>query len=152
MTISNYRRVLVSGAIIASFLAPLAFAGATTTATSTPAMRKKTIDRACMQAATTKRDTAIIAALDASYNTLKAGLQTRSAAISAGWGIENQADRRAALKKAWDDWKQTAKSGRRTLTDARIAAWKQFQTDRKNCGPGAESDERSAQGAIDSGL
>lgn len=147
MIFSNYRRAIITGGALA-FL----FAATPVISTYSATPVKKTLDRACMQKTTAVRDGAIMAALDTSVSSLKIGMQKRSDAIVAGWGIEKQAERRTALKSAWDEWKKTVKSARGTLATARVQAWKQFQTDRAACGPGAESDDRSAQGAIDSVL
>lgn len=147
MIFSNYRSASAFGILFITLLLTIPSApihGAT------PA--KRTLDRACMQKASTTRDATIITALDSSAASLKAGLQKRSATISTGWGMENQKDRRGTLKTAWDDWKKTLKDARSAVMKTRVQAWKQFQTDRIACGPGATADEQSAQGAIDSAL
>ncbi|MFY9463216.1 MAG: hypothetical protein WAP52_03460 [Candidatus Sungiibacteriota bacterium] len=147
MIFSNYRRTVIAGAFLSVFFvaAPLVFI-------QSAAPAKRALDRACMQKVSAARDSAIMTALDASAASLKAGLQKRSDKVFAGWGMENQTDRRTALKMAWEDWKKTVKASRAGLATGRVQAWKQFQTDRAACGTGAEADERSAQGAIDSGL
>lgn len=147
MILSNYRSASAFGILLFAFALT---APSAVTYGATPA--KRTLDRACMQKASITRDAAIMTAFDSSAASLKAGLQKRSDAISAGWNTENQKDRRATLKTAWDDWKKVLKDSRSALSKARVAAWKQFQTDRVACGPGATTDEQSAQGAIDSTL
>lgn len=147
MIFSNYRSAPAFGIL---FLALLLTVPSAVTHGATPA--KRTLDRACMQKASTARDGTIMTAFDSSAASLKAGLQKRSNAISTGWGIESQNDRRTALKTAWNDWKKTLKDARGAVMKTRVQAWKQFQTDRIACGPGATADEQSAQGAIDSAL
>lgn len=88
---------------------------------------------ACMQTAVTKRDNAIISAFDAFSASAKTALTARRDALNAAWGIANRKERKAAIKKAWDDFKNATKTARRTLNQARETAWRQFKTDALAC-------------------
>lgn len=100
----------------------------------------------CMQAATDKRDNAIIAGLDVYYPAAKTALQTRQAALKAAWTQTDTKTRRAATKTAWDTYKNSVKSARATMKAAHKAAWTAFETDRKACNPKATKDDNGSLG------
>lgn len=117
---------------LASVAAPALAETGTTTTTTPPAMEKK-VDGACMQAAVEKRDSAMIAAVDAYYTAVKAALQARKDALRAAWGIADPKARRGASEAAWKTFKSGHKKVTSDLKKARRATWKQFGTDRKAC-------------------
>lgn len=83
----------------------------------------KTVDAACMSAAVTAREDALIAAV-----------QARKTALIAAWAMTDKAERKKAIHNAWMAFK-----------DAKHAAWKTFKLAAKACGqnPSEESEGES---------
>lgn len=92
-----------------------------------------TLDTACMQAAVDKRETAIIAGVDAYSSAVKSALSVRKDALKAAWAITEKAQREAALKAAWFAFRDAGKKTSGAMKDAKNAAWKTFKTDAKAC-------------------
>lgn len=78
----------------------------------------KTVDAACMAAAVTTREDALIAAT-----------QTRKPALIAAWAMTEKKERNAALKSAWTAFRK-----------AKLDAWKAFKTAAKACGQNASEE------------
>jgi len=108
-----------------------------------PLSKAKNLDPACMQTAVDKRDTAIIAGVDAYSGTIKLALGARKDALKTAWAIENRTERRVAIKKVWKDFKVTSEKARKDFKLAKRAAWDQFNQDRKACGSLGASDDRT---------
>ena len=103
------------------------------------------VDVACVKTAISKREDAIIVAVDAFNASLKAAHVARKAALLAAWDLTNVADRRTALKTARRTFKETAKQARKTLQTSRKAVWDTFKTDAKACGYNTGADDGSAR-------
>ena len=127
--------VLIFSLILATFVLPV-FAEDT-------AQTQNRVDLICMQKAVEKRDTAVIAAFDVFSFSIKSALQMRLEELKAAWSIENPAERKKAIKSAWEKYRTAVKSARQTFQGARKTVWKQFNVDRKACGA-ARSDDASS--------
>lgn len=111
-------------------------------------MTTKPVDAVCMQTAVGKRDTAIIAGVDAYASGAKAAISSRLDALKAAWGNPDIKARRVAVQGAWRVYDSAAKNARMAFKKARNDAWDQFRNDRSSCGPGAAAMD-SATGAAD---
>lgn len=107
--------------------------------------RMAKVDGACMSTAVSKRDDALVAAVDVSATAVKNALNTRKAALKAAWALTD--GRSDALKAAWTTYRAAVKAAKKTLRDGRLAAWKTFRTDAKACGTGATSADAGGEGA-----
>ncbi len=112
-------------------------------ATTTP--KKKIIDLSCMQAAVSKRETAVINAYDTYSTAITATLQTRKSALVAAWTITDTKQRWTAIMKAWTTFWKDRKAARQTFRMTRNAAWKQFKIDRKACGAGPTGEDPGSE-------
>lgn len=106
---------------------------------------------ACLMTALDTRDTAILSALDAYYATVKTAVTDRTTALKAAWSQTDRSARRAAIRKAWGDFRKAAMTARNTLRKAKLDAWKQWNTDRKTCAPSAPADD-TANSSVDMNL
>lgn len=88
---------------------------------------------ACISTAVGKRDDAISAAFTVFSGKISSLLSARKSALMAAWLLTDKKARRTAIKKAWNDFNTGAKSARRELNKARLAAWKTYKTDGKAC-------------------
>lgn len=141
-------RKLIQTAVLGSLALSLALPvlaedSKTATAPSKPAA---TIDAVCMQTAVEKRDSAIIAAVDANAAAQKSALTVRKDALKAAWAITDRKARRTALRQAWNAFTKASRDARRTLRSADHAVWKQFYTDRKACGSAGASEDPGTEG------
>lgn len=120
----------------------------TPTPTPNPNSTNLTTGLACVQTAVGKRDDAIISAFSAFSTATSAALSARKTALVAAWGITDKKARRAAIKKAWNDFTAATKTARRTLNSARKTAWTQYAKDVRACrSQGAStSDDYGTQG------
>lgn len=135
---------VLGGATLVYAQTPTPSAIPTPTVSSRPT--PKTVDLVCMQTAVEKRDNAIIAAADAYYATVKIALTTRRDALKAAFGITDKTQRRTTIRNAWNTYKSAHRKAKSTLTSTKNAAWRQFNTDRKACGPGAASEDATPSG------
>ena len=150
------KKFIATGAatVIALSLAIPAFAedamsSSTTTGTTSSAMHSEgekmmkqdkmmkktpvTVDVTCMQNAVEKRDTAIMAGVDAYSAAVKTALMTRKDALKAAWALTDKTQRNAALKTAWTAFEGTWKKASAAMKTARNGAWTAFKTDSKAC-------------------
>src|SRR3990167_971175 len=105
-------RKLLLGFTLIAFVVGLTTAGSvsgstTTTVTTTvdtPVSVKPSIDLVCMQNAVTKRDNAVIAALDKYHASWKKALETRRESLVAAWQMTDRKERWSALRKAWAEF------------------------------------------------
>jgi len=88
---------------------------------------------ACVSTAVGRRDDAISAAFTVFSGKISGLLSARKSALMAAWLLADKKARRAAIKKAWNDFSTGAKSARRELNKTRLAAWKTYKTDGKAC-------------------
>lgn len=109
----------------------------------------KTVDLVCMQNAVEKRDTAITTSFDTYTAKIKTLLGARKDALKTAWTLSDKKTRRAAITKAWKDYRAGVKTARTDWSKAKKAAWKQFYTDRKTCkGTGDDSTTESVDTQI----
>ena len=106
--------------------------------------------RACVAAAVTKRDNAIIAALDTYHVAWKAALETRRDALTKAWNTENRNDRIKAQREAWSAFQKAHRTARETFRTTRLNAWTTFKTDHKACSPRAAA-ENVGNSSVDAG-
>lgn len=118
--------------------------GTSLAATGSSAQAKATIDPSCVATAIAKRDNAVISARDAQHDGIVSALKTRITELSAAWSQTDRKARRVALKTAWQDYNNAAKTANKTYNSARIAAWKQYQSDAKACHATNGDDQGSA--------
>lgn len=135
---------LAQGAILAQTESPAPMPPpplASPSPSPSPLIKAKNLDSACMQAAVDKRETAIIAGVDAYSATVRLALSARKDALKVAWGIADAKERRMVLKKVWKDFKVTSEKARKDFKLAKRAAWDQFNRDRKACGSSGASDD-----------
>lgn len=101
--------------------------------TTPPYQINAAFDPTCIQNAIEKRDAAIILAFDKFASSIKAALEARKTALKDAFAKTDKKERRAAIKKVWNDWKIALKNNRANLTKEKKAAWQQFKTDQKSC-------------------
>ncbi len=126
---------LVAGALVF----PLHYSFAENSS-STARERKPEVNLTCMQTASSKRDSAVIAGFDSYYSGIKTALQTRQSSLSNAWTYADRKARRSAIKSAWDAFRTSAKTTKKAFKESKGAAWSQFRTDAKACGPSAGDD------------
>ncbi len=139
------KKIILASGLALSLAGSLAMPVFADTTTTTPPANP-TLDVACIQSAVDKRDTAIIAAVDAYHDAIKSALQTRLAALKTAWAITSRTDRRTALKNAWSAFTASQKLAAKNLKTAKKNAWTQFSTDRKACGKSAAADDNGTSG------
>lgn len=137
---------LLGFSLLAIFVALPAFVGAATK----PSL-KATVNPVCMAAAVTKRENAIIAGVDGFANTAKSALQTRRDSLVNAWSIIDKAQRRTAIKAAWDVFKGTWKNAGTALKNARKAAWTQYRADTKACHTNSSLEEGASE-SVEGGI
>lgn len=91
------------------------------------------LDPACMKGASTNRDNALIAALDAYYPAIKQALETRRDALAAARDIQDVKVRRTAIRNAWSAYSSAARQARSQFVSAKKTAWQTFETAKKAC-------------------
>lgn len=88
---------------------------------------------ACVRTALVKRESAILAANTATASATNSGLTARTADLYKAWMITDGAERRTAVKTAWDNWKKLMKATQESDKNARDAAWRTFRTEAQTC-------------------
>lgn len=141
---------IVAASLFVSAALPLLAQSPSPIASPTPAVSPrpipKTVDFACLQNAAERRDNSIIAAFDAYHAGVKTALEARRDGLKAALAITDKAQRQGAVRNAWNTYKSIQKKTKDTLKNARNAAWQKFNTDRKACGPGAASEDKTPSG------
>lgn len=128
------KQILVVAVTLAAVGVLSGMAMADTNATASPSRGPKpTPNVSCIVTAINTRDTAVIAARDAQYRALVNALQARMSALQAAWKQGDAKTRRVALKAAWQDYNNAARTASKAYNSARNAAWKQYSTDNKTC-------------------
>jgi hypothetical protein len=89
---------------------------------------------ACVQAAVDTREQAILTGLSAFTASLQSAFQQRKTALHDAWAITDTAQRKAAIKTAWQTFKQSKQTAQLTFKKARNAAWEAFRIATKTCG------------------
>ena len=135
-TFTKITSIVGLGALLATSVLPVAAADVMTKPDTGLKPNKSivVVDGTCMVTAVTKRDNAILAAMDAYSAAVHSALQTRTSAVTTAWQNTDVKARRAAIKAAYLAGRTTVKTARKDWKAGRDAAWKQFRTDRKACG------------------
>lgn len=110
---------------------------------------KKVVDLVCVQNAITKREDAVMVALDAYASSWKNALSIRKTSLVAAWKIENQKERNVAIKAAWSTFKTSVREMNTTRRTAIKTIWNTYKTERRVCGSSAG--EPSESQGIDQG-
>jgi len=155
----------ISALLAVMFLVSVATVSATEVGNSSPSVGDKSSPKltlaatpspaalACVQTAVQKRDGAIISAFGAFSTSVTSALTARMNALNTAWGISDKTARRAAIKKAWSDFSTATKAARKTLNQARLAAWKQYAKDVRACkSQGAPTGDDSGSQGLESSL
>ncbi len=109
--------------------------------------QRPAIDLVCMQAATEKRDNAIIAAVDTHHAAIRTALETRRNALKNAWAITDKKQRRAALVSAWQVYRKSQREAAQAFRKSRQTVWGQFRKDRKSCGKGTGVEDHGNEAA-----
>ena len=105
---------------------------ASTSSSSTPSSD----GLACVKSVVDKRESGIISNQSAFNSTAQTALETRRNRLSDAWSISDNKERKSAVKSAWNNFKTSSKSARKTLQDGNKSAWSTFETSRKACKDG----------------
>lgn len=124
-----FKKILFAFVLFALSLGSFGFVSAEE-ATPTPTPKP---GLACMQTAVSKRDGSIITAFGKFSSAITSALTVRKDALVAAWGINNQKERRRAIKASWNAFGKSNKDARVILRNERNTAWKQFGVDAKGC-------------------
>jgi predicted lipoprotein with Yx(FWY)xxD motif len=138
-------KVFLASSVLSMAIAPAAMADNETKTTE----NKKVLtaeQRTCMVTALTKRDNAVLSALDTYQGAWKTALTARRDALSKAWALENRDERMKASREAWSLFKNSHKTAQRSFHDGRETAWETFKTDRKACGSHVMREDRTSIG------
>ena len=99
------------------------------------------VSLACVRTAVEKRENALIAAWDKFAAAIRSAYETRKADLLAAWNIKDPKERRAAILKAWQKFRENKMAARKAWDEARRHIWEQFKKDRIACkhGPTLEN-------------
>lgn len=86
----------------------------------------------CMQNAIETRDSALITAFEKFSNEIKNALKARKDALKEAWKIDDPVARKTAIKKAWDNFRDSWKKAHIDLKNARKNAWNNYKLYVKN--------------------
>src|SRR3989344_3385926 len=109
-------------------------------------VRVSRVEPSCVKTAISKRDIAVVAALDVKFAALKAALTARTPALLAAWDLTDIRARATAVIKAWKDYYSAIVKANREFRTGRQAAWKTYHTDRRACGPSTGAEDASREG------
>lgn len=107
---------------------------------------KKIFDTVCMQNAVNKRENTIISSVNIFSASIKSAMEARKSSLNSAWAISDTNERRTAIKKAWNDFKDKNKEATMGFRTEKKQAWKTFYTERKLCGTAGTSDDTSTEG------
>lgn len=99
------------------------------------------LDPKCVISAIEKRDASIINGLESYTANSKTALSDRTTALSQAWSITDRTQRKAALKKIWNDYRVEAKRNMTSLNQVKKQSWDSFLADNKACGAYAVADD-----------
>ncbi len=117
------------------------------TQASSPSVDLTEAQRVCIKTALTKRESAVMSAIEAQNSAWKVAFQARGEALGKAWDLTTKKERKAAQEKAWSTFQSAQKSARNTFRSARNAAWSTYKTERKACGKALVSNDVSKEGA-----
>lgn len=116
----------------------------TETTTPTPTVTTPSSVLSCIKTAVDKRETAIQAAFDVFSASIKSAFQTRKTELLSAWDISDKAQRQAAIRSAWNNFKKSHIQATQIYRKAKRATWKDFSIERRKCkGPATGENERS---------
>ncbi len=105
-------------------------------------------DAGCIRPVVAAREAAVLAAFKAFSTSTTSALSLRASTLDGAW-ISTNADTRAkTVADAWSAYGESTKAARKTLREARDAAWKTFKDAVKKCG-GTSIDESAGMDATD---
>jgi len=93
----------------------------------------KNVDIACMRTAVEKRENALLTAYDIYAGKLRTARETRKTDLLAAWSVQDPKERQAAVKAAWDKYRQNVKTTTTEWNQSRKTIWTQFLQEAKNC-------------------
>jgi len=88
---------------------------------------------ACIGAAASARETALMTALNVEANSMKVAYEARSAALTAAYALSDVQAIKVAVKRAWENFNVARKSVTATWKTAKNAAWAQYKTATTAC-------------------
>lgn len=97
----------------------------------------------CVRTAVDKREGSIITAWDSLNIALTGALSARKSSLYSAWSINDQKERRTAIKNAWQTFKNLKRDSAQTFNSSRKTAWSTFKTEAKACNTKIISDEPS---------
>lgn len=112
----------------------------------------RALDTVCVQNAIDKREAALLAAFDTRYTSTRVTIQKRNEAQKMAWQMAEAKDRKTALKKVWVDNSASMGKVMREWQGNRAASWRQFNTDRRACGPTAAAEDGNTSASVDAQL
>lgn len=120
----------------------------TTSASSTAPLTKSQMFTACSQEAIETRDTKLAQARGAYNTAMNALLVERKDAEKEAVAIEDEKEKKEAIKESVDNYKSQVKILQNTLTQSRKTIWQNFENDTKTCRDTLEKkDEDESKGA-----
>lgn len=100
---------------------------------TTNVVPKVTLNPVCMKSEAKKRDDTILAAWDPYTAAIKSAIQNRSTREQAAWDITDKNQRNTEFKALIKEYRTAAQTAKKTMAQARAAAWKSYQTGIKAC-------------------
>ncbi len=119
-------------------------------ATSTIVLTKSQEFTACSQNAIELRDTRLAQARSSYNNTMNTLLAERKEAEKEAVAIEDEKERREAIKESVDSYKAQVKVIQSTLTQSRKTIWQNFESDTKTCRDNLEKKDNENKNSKDS--
>ncbi|MBP9751094.1 MAG: hypothetical protein KBC95_04600 [Candidatus Peribacteraceae bacterium] len=105
-------------------------------------------DATCLRPVVAARESAVLAAFKAFSVSTTNALSVRASALDGAWISTDVSARAEAVTDAWDAYGTSSKAARKTLREARDAAWKVFNDAAKKCG-GTSIDESAGVDTTD---
>jgi len=125
------KKYLIFSILIFFILLSAGFAAFAEQATS--AGPSKAVNISCVQPIVNKRETAVQSAFSAWSSSINSSLQTRASELATAWLLTDKNQRQNAIRSAWEKFKTSKKVATEIFRKAKLAAWKQYKTDLKNC-------------------
>lgn len=119
-------------------------------ATSTIVLTKSQEFTACSQNAIELRDTRLAQARSSYNNTMNTLLAERKEAEKEAVAIEDEKERREAIKESVDSYKAQVKVIQSTLTQSRKTIWQNFESDTRTCRDNLEKKDNENKNSRDS--
>lgn len=101
--------------------------------TETPLQTEAQVFTACSQAAIELRDSTISSARSVYNTTMAIALDARKEAEKKAVAIDDTSAKKDAIKKAVEEYKESASRAQEILTKERKSAWASFEENTKNC-------------------